>query len=130
MLGCGSNAPTLSYACSCECNSQQPRTKMERSAIPTDEATPSGNDSLYRFNFLTQRERRLDAACRHVGGDVFELTCRGVPYFLVGSCHFRSIAANEVRHSDPNIALSWRRQATPANSQAPAHLFPAAPHAS
>src|SRR5260370_479579 len=28
MLGCGSNAPTLSCACFCECNSQQPRTKM------------------------------------------------------------------------------------------------------
>jgi putative tryptophan/tyrosine transport system substrate-binding protein len=25
------------------------------SAIPTDEATPGGNDSLYCFNFLTQR---------------------------------------------------------------------------
>jgi hypothetical protein len=32
---------------------------MGRSAIPTDEATPSGNDSLYRFNFLTQRVSRL-----------------------------------------------------------------------
>jgi hypothetical protein len=32
-LGCGSNAPTLSCACFCECNSQQPRTKMGRSAM-------------------------------------------------------------------------------------------------
>src|SRR6266446_10375859 len=28
MLGCDSNAPTLSCACFCECNSHQPRTKM------------------------------------------------------------------------------------------------------
>src|SRR6266446_1638023 len=67
MLGCGSNAPTLSCACFCECNSQQPRTKMGkrcaaasfRSGTPPDEAMPDGNNSLYRFNFLTQRARLL-----------------------------------------------------------------------
>ncbi len=31
--GCGSNAPTLSCACFCECNLQQPKTKMGRSAM-------------------------------------------------------------------------------------------------
>ena len=31
---------------------------MGRSAIPTDEATPGGNDSPYCFNFLTERDLR------------------------------------------------------------------------
>jgi hypothetical protein len=37
---------------------------MGRSAIPTDEATPGGNDSPYCFNFLTQRQFKhmLDVA--------------------------------------------------------------------
>src|SRR5437016_7486263 len=50
----------LSCACFCECNSQPPRTKMgEVSDVPiADEATPDGNDSLYCFNFLTQRGNR------------------------------------------------------------------------
>src|SRR5271157_6573907 len=46
---CGSNAPTLSCACFCECNSQQPRTKMGKRCTaasfrctPSDEATPTG----------------------------------------------------------------------------------------
>jgi hypothetical protein len=33
VAGCGSSAPTLSCACFCECNSQQPRTKMGKSAM-------------------------------------------------------------------------------------------------
>src|SRR5271165_4236362 len=72
MLGCDSNAPTLSCACFCECNSQQPRTKWGSDAllhhsdpgIPPDEATPDGTNSLYCFNFLTQRgQENLDACC-------------------------------------------------------------------
>ena len=38
---------------------------MFRSRHTPDEATPGGNDSLYRFNFLTQ------VCCRD--------TCEGVP---------------------------------------------------
>ena len=58
----------LSCACFCECDSRRSRTKNGevRDALlhhsdrgtPPVEATPDGNNSLYCFNFLTQRGTR------------------------------------------------------------------------
>src|SRR6266404_2082778 len=62
-LSARTRTPTLSCACYCECNSQQPRTKMGkrctaasfRSRHTARRSYADGNNSLYCFNFLTQR---------------------------------------------------------------------------
>jgi hypothetical protein len=66
MLGCDSNAPTLSAApvfASVIRNSQEQQWGSDAlrhhsdPGTPPDEATPDGNNSLYCFNFLTQRDQ-------------------------------------------------------------------------
>jgi MFS family permease len=94
MLGCGSNAPALSCACFCECNSQQPRNKNGevRDALlhqsdrgtPPDEATPDGNDSLYCFNFLTQRASFLSGAITQVNAIVYAALVEFITLPLAG----------------------------------------------